>query len=192
MSGGSCDTTAVLEEALRQGLSGIGCGPLADRRTVARCIEAGTGAQITLELGNRTALGLAEPQRPPLRLTVTVRAIGDGRFTISAPIYTGETWCMGRSVALDFDGGTAIVCELPMEPIDTGVFTTLGVDPRGFDYLILKSRMYCRPAFEALGSGLVECDSRGVTSSDYGLFSFHKLRRPIHPLDTGGEAPRYP
>jgi microcystin degradation protein MlrC len=117
-----------------------------------------------------------------------VRVVGDGRFRITGPIYTGEVWTMGRCVVLDHDAGTVVVSERPMEPLDLGVFTSLGVDPRGFDHLILKSRMYCRPVFEPLGCGLVECDSRGVTSSDYGLFEFRRLRRPIHPLDAAAAA----
>ena len=67
-----------------------------------------------------------------------------------------------------------VVSERPMEPLDLGVFESTGVDPRRFDYLILKSRMYCRPSFVPLSSGLVECDSRGVTSSDYALFPFRR------------------
>ena len=70
-----------------------------------------------------------------------------------------------------------------MEPLDLGVFTSVGVNPSDFDFLILKSRMYCRPSFEPIARSLVECDSRGVTSSDYGLFKFTRLRRPIYPLD---------
>lgn len=192
MSGGTCDTTALLQECLRQGLTRIGMGPLADAATVAACIDAGVGARLTVELGNKVPLGLAAPQAPPMPLSVRVRAVGDGRFRISGPIYTGETWSMGRAVALDHAHGTVIVSERPMEPLDTGVFTCLGVEPRDFDYLILKSRMYCRPVFSPLASGMVECDSRGVTGSDYGLFEFRRLRRPLHPLDTGTDAPRYP
>jgi len=37
--------------------------------------------------------------------------------------------------------------------------------------------------FEPLSAALVECDSPGVTSSDYGLFPFGKVRRPVFPLD---------
>lgn len=188
MSGGSCDTTTLLEECLRQGLRGIGMGPLADAQTVASCIAAGVGNVVQVQLGNKTPLGLAGGQAAPLALQARVRAVGDGRFRISGPIYTGETWAMGRSVVLDHDAGTVVVSARPMEPLDLGVFTSLGVDPRGFDYLILKSRMYCRPVFEPLGCGLVECDSRGVTSSDYGLFEFRRLRRPIHPLDAAAAA----
>jgi microcystin degradation protein MlrC len=43
--------------------------------------------------------------------------------------------------------------------------------------------MYCRPVFEPLCGGIVLCDSRGITSSDYSLFRFQRVRRPIYPLD---------
>ena len=99
---------------------------------------------------------------------------------------------MGRSVVLEHSAGTVVVTERPMEPLDLGVFTGLGVDPSGFDHLILKSRMYCRPAFEPIACGLIECDSRGVTGSDYGLFEFRRVRRPIHPLDPAAAGLRFP
>ena len=90
---------------------------------------------------------------------------------------------MGRTVVLETDAFTAVVSERPMEPLDLGVFESAGVDPRRFDFLILKSRMYCRPSFVPISSALVECDSGGVTSSNYALFQFRKVRRPIYPLD---------
>lgn len=183
MSGGSCDTTTLLEECLRQGLGRIGAGPYADGETVARCIGAGVGARLRIALGNKMALGLPAPQRLPLAIDVEVLAVGDGRFRITGPIYTGETWAMGRSVALRHASGTLVVSERPMEPLDVGVFTGLGVDPAGFEHLLLKSRMYCRPAFAPIGCGIVECDSGGVTGSDYGQFAFERVRRPIYPLD---------
>ena len=39
------------------------------------------------------------------------------------------------------------------------------------------------PPREPLSRGTVLCDSRGITSSDYALFRFRRIRRPIHPLD---------
>jgi len=183
MAGGTCDTTTLLEECLRQGMTGIGAGPLADAATVAQAFDAGIGSRITVALGNKLPLGLPIPQRAPFACDVTVRALGDGRFRISGPIYTGETWNMGRTVVLQHEAFTVVVCERPMEPLDLAVFESVGVDPRAFDWLLLKSRMYCRPTFVPIAAGLVECDSRGVCSSDYGLFRFNKLRRPVYPLD---------
>jgi microcystin degradation protein MlrC len=183
MAGGTCDTTDVLEECLRQHLRGIGVGPTCDPRAVATAIEAGVGARIDMPVGNVRPLGLGTDPRPRLQVQARVRAITDGRFRISGPIYTGETWSMGRTVVLEAEAFTMVVCERPMEPLDLGVFESAGVDPRRFDFLILKSRMYCRPSFVPLSSGLVECDSRGITSSDYALFPFRCVRRPIYPFD---------
>jgi microcystin degradation protein MlrC len=183
MSGGTCDTTTLLEECLRQGMSGIGVGPLADAATVAQAVAAGAGKRIRVSLGNKVPQGLPVPQAPPFECEVNVRALGDGRFRISGPIYTGETWAMGRTAVLEHEAFTAVASERPMEPLDLAVFESVGVDPRAFDFLLLKSRMYCRPTFVPISAGLVECDSRGVCSSDYRLFRFGKLRRPIYPLD---------
>jgi len=183
MSGGTCDTTTVLDECLRQGMRDIGMGPLCDAETVARAIAAGVGTSIEVALGNKSPLLPGIEVRPPLRTHARVRAITDGRFRITGPIYTGETWAMGRTVTLEADAFTAVLTERPMEPLDVGVFESAGVNPRRFDFLILKSRMYCRPSFVPLSSALVECDSGGVTSSNYALFPFRKVRRPIYPLD---------
>jgi microcystin degradation protein MlrC len=183
MSGGTCDTTDVLEECLRQQLRNIGVGPTCDPQAVAVALDAGIGARLDLPVGNARPLGLGNDPRPRMQVQARVRAITDGRFRITGPIYTGETWSMGHTVVLEADAFTLVVCERPMEPLDLGVFESAGVDPRRFDYLILKSRMYCRPSFVPLSSGLVECDSRGVTSSDYALFPFRRLRRPIYPFD---------
>ena len=185
MSGGTCDTTDVLEECLRQGLSNIGVGPLCDPAAVAAASTAGLGATVDVELGNVRPLGLGTDPRARLRVQARVRALTDGRFRITGPIYTGETWAMGRTAVLETDAFTVIVTERPMEPLDLGVFTSAAVDPARFDFLILKSRMYCRPSFVPIAGGLVECDSRGVTSSDYRLFRFERVRRPIYPLDPG-------
>ncbi len=108
MSGGTCDTTTVLDECLRQGMRGIGVGPLCDPQTVAQAIAAGVGARIDVALGNKLPLVPGIAVRPPLNASARVRAITDGRFKISGPIYTGEVWAMGRTVVLEaesFHGG---------------------------------------------------------------------------------------
>ena len=118
-----------------------------------------------------------------MRLTGTVRTICDGEYVITGPTYTGQRASMGRTVLFDIGAARIVVTERTQEPWDIGVFACTGLDPRRERFLLLKSRMYCRPVFEPLAAALVECDSRGVTSSDYGLFPFGKVRRPVFPLD---------
>ena len=84
---------------------------------------------------------------------------------------------------LDIGDAQIVVTEQTHEPWDLGVFHCVGVDPTKARYLLLKSRMYCRPVFVPLSAGLVECDSPGVTTSDYSRFAFSKVVRPVYPLD---------
>jgi microcystin degradation protein MlrC len=71
-----------------------------------------------------------------------------------------------------------------MEPFDLGVFECVGIDCTAYRFILLKSRMYCRPVFGPLCAEMVECDSDigGPTSSDYRYFRFEKLRQSVFPL----------
>lgn len=183
MSGGSCDVMDVLEALLAADQTGIMAGPIADPRTVAQLFAAGPGAELGIALGNRTPAEGLPPPRPPLHLRGRVTALSDGRYRVAGPIYRGQELSMGRAVAFDTGAARIVICEEPHEPLDLGCFTCVGLDPARARMLHLKSRMYCRPVFEPLASAVVECASSGVTSSDYRLFAFKKLARPIYPLD---------
>ena len=184
MSGGTCDTMDVLDECLRQRLTHIGVGPVCDPQAVAQLVAAGTGATLTIELGNKLPMPkIRAAARAPLRLTGQVRAISNGEYTISGPIYTGTRCYMGRTVLFDIGPAQIVVTEQTQEPWDLGVFTSAGLNPEHQRYLILKSRMYYRPVFAPLAATIIECASAGVCSSDFSLFDYRKLRRPIYPLD---------
>lgn len=183
MSGGTCDTMDVLQAALAQGLQDIAVGPLCDPQAVATLIEAGLGSEVSLLLGNKVALTQLGIVKQPMPVQGTVRAISDGQYTVSGPIYTGQRCHMGRTVLLDLGVAQVVVTERPHEPWDLGVFQCVGLDPCAHRFLLLKSRMYCRPVFEPLAQALVECDSPGVTSSDYALFPFRNVKHPVFPLD---------
>jgi len=183
MSGGSCDTMDVLQEALAQGLDGIGVGPLCDPEAVAALVAAGEGATVTVALGNKVSLAGIGLSKRPVLTTGVVRRICNGEYVITGPTYTGQRSSMGRTVLFDTGAARIVVTERTQEPWDLGVFECTGHDPRSERFLLLKSRMYCRPVFEPISAALVECDSPGVTSSDYGLFPFSRVRRPVFPLD---------
>ena len=182
-TGGTCDTMDVLQAALAQGLAGIAVGPICDPEAVATMIQAGAGAEVEIALGNKVSLERIGLHKQPLRLLGRVRAASDGSYTVTGPIYTGQRCHMGRSVCLDIGSAQIVVTEQTHEPWDLGVFHCVGMDPTQFRYLLLKSRMYCRPVFVPLSAGLVECDSPGVTTSDYARFPFANVRRPVYPLD---------
>ena len=182
-SGGTQDSMHVLAEALRQGLSGIGVGPIRDPQAVAACIAAGVGARVTLDVGGKIDMPSIGVKGEPLQLTGVVRAISDGEYTITGPQFTGVRSYMGRTAVLDTGTAELVLTERSQEPWDQGVFRSVGIDPARKRYLLLKSRMYYRPVFLPLAKGVVECSGAGVTTSDYWRFDYRKVRRPIYPLD---------
>lgn len=183
MSGGTCDSMDVLQAALAAGLQDIAVGPLCDPQAVDALVRAGVGSRIGLALGNKVPLERIGIQKKPMWVEATVLAVCDGQYTVKGPIYTGQRCCMGRTVLLDIGRARIVVTERTHEPFDLGVFECVDLDPTAHRFLLLKSRMYCRPVFEPLAQALVECDSPGVTTSDYRFFQFANLRRPLYPLD---------
>lgn len=182
-SGATQDTMHVLAEALRQGLTDIAVGPIRDPEAVDVLVRAGVGATVTLPVGGRFDLPAIGRRGEPMELTGVVRAITDGEYTITGPQLTGVRAHMGRTVVLDTGAAQIVITERQQEPWDTGVFTSVGIDPTRKRYLLLKSRMYFRPVFSPFASATIYCDGVGVASSDWTQFTYTKVRRPIFPLD---------
>ena len=183
MSGGTCDDMNVLHEALKQGLQDIVVGPICDPEAVEQLIKAGLNATVTLPIGDKvplTQLGITNPPRP---LTGVVSRITDGQYVVSGPTYTGQRIHMGRTVCVDTPQAKIMVTETPQEHWDLGIFSHIGIDATKHRFVLLKSRMYCRPVFVPIAKALVECDGGGVTGADSSRFPYQKLTRPVYPFD---------
>jgi microcystin degradation protein MlrC len=178
MSGGTCDTMHVLKKALEMGATNVLAGPIADAEAVASMMAAGIGQKISLCIGNHW-----DTNYLPLQLDGTVRYLGDGNYTISGPTYTGMRCSMGKTGVFETEEATILVSEKPHEPWDLGIFSTNGLNPSKFQFILLKSRMYCRPVFEPITQATIECAGPGMTSSNLTNFSFNKLGKQTYPIE---------
>ncbi|MBF6987081.1 M81 family metallopeptidase [Cupriavidus sp. IK-TO18] len=182
-AGGPTDEMTVLGEVLRQGLKDVVAGPFWDPGAVALMIEAGVGTTVTVDVGGKTDMPALGLKGKPLRLTGQVRAITDGAYQVTGPMFTGMRLSLGRTAVLDVDGTLVVVCEKPQEPFDTGVFTHAGIDLSRRKYVLIKSRQHFRAGFEPIAKDIVLVAGPGVCNSDYSQFPFRNLSRPIYPLD---------
>jgi len=182
-SGGNQDVMAVLAEVMRQGLGNACAGPFCDPQAVAELIASGVGATVTVRLGGKLDMPAMGLRGEPLEVTGTVRCITDGSFTITGPMFTGVRLNIGRTAVLDTGEIEIVVSEGRFEPFDTGCFTHAGIDPARKDYVLIKSRQHFRAGFEPLAKHIVMVSGPGTCTSDYSLFPWHKVRRPIYPLD---------
>jgi microcystin degradation protein MlrC len=187
-SGGAQDVMSVVAEILRQELDDVAIAPIRDAASVAQMIDAGVGNEVTLQLGGKTAMPAIDLAAVPLAVTGRVRVITDGEFVITGPMYTGIRTFLGRTAVLDTGRAQIVVTERAHEPMDLGVFTHCGIDPRRKRFLMLKSRIHYRAGFKPIAAQIVECAGAGVTNADLSVYRYEKLRRPIWPLDANAGA----
>ena len=182
-AGGRQDNMDVLEEGLRLGLDNVAAGPICDPDSVAQMLDAGVGAEVTLQLGGKTDSPAMDLTGRPITVSGTVRCITDGRFVVTGPMATGSPMNMGRTAVLRTGSVDIVVSERRHEPFDTGCFTHAGIDPSTKHYVLIKSRQHFRAGFGPIAKHVVLVAGPGVCSSDYAAFPFKNLRRPIYPLD---------
>ncbi|MCB1645705.1 MAG: M81 family metallopeptidase [Pseudomonadales bacterium] len=182
-SGGTMDTTEVLEEILRQELEDVAVFGIYDPQAVQEMVAAGVGNEITVSLGGKFFMDALAVQSHPLEVTGKVRVISDGDFIVTGPMSTGSTLSMGTTAVLDTGKVQIIVISQHVEPYDLGCFTSLGIDPLRKRFLMLKSRIHYRATFRPVARAIVECAGVGVCTSDYSQLRFENVRRPIFPLD---------
>ncbi len=182
-AGGVTDVMAVLEEVMKQELTDVVAGPIWDPQAVDTLIRSGIGETVTIDLGGKTDMPELELKGQPLRITGKIVNITDGNFQITGPMFTGMWLSLGRTVVLESNGVTIFISEKPQEPYDVGVFTHAGIDPFSKKYVLIKSRQHFRAGFEKDAKHIVLIAGPGVCSSDYDIFPFRHLSRPIYPLD---------
>jgi microcystin degradation protein MlrC len=175
---------SVIDEVMQQGLDDVVAGPICDPASIARIVDAGTTASVTLPLGGRIDMPQINLPGKPLTVTGKVRRITDGEFVVTGPMATGTRVRMGRTAVLDTGSIQIVVSEGRSEPFDTGVFTHAGIDPRGKKYILIKSRQHFRAGFEPIARHIVMCDGDGCTSSDLRLFTYKNRRKPLYPFET--------
>jgi microcystin degradation protein MlrC len=182
-SGGTQDVMSVVAEVMKQGLDDVVAGPICDPIAVARIVDAGTAASVTVDLGGRIDMPQLHLKGTPLTVSGRITRITDGEFVVTGPMATGMRIRMGRTAVLDTGNVQIVISERRSEPFDLGVFTHAGIDPRRKQYVLIKSRQHFRAGFEPIARHIVLCDGDGVTSSDLKLFDYRNRRKPLYPFE---------
>jgi microcystin degradation protein MlrC len=182
-SGGTMDTTTVLDAVIRQGLDDVVAFAIHDPEAVRQLIAAGVGTRLTLPLGGKLDMPAIGRKGEPLTVTGTVKRISDGKFRNLGPMEQGILKDMGPTAVLDTGKVQIVVISRHVEPYDLACLLSLGIDPRAVRYVLLKSRVHYRAGFKPIAKAIVECAGTGVCTSDYSQLRFENVRRPIYPLD---------
>lgn len=183
VGGGSPGDGTVLLRALIEADAQDAVVLLADPQAVAQAYDAGTGAAVDLWVGGKVDAWHGES----VRVRGAVEHLTDGRFTTGgkdhfANIY-GREVNMGRCARLRCGGVTLLLTERKTPPGDLEQLRSQGIAPEAQKIIVVKSTIAFRGAYEAIAGEIIEVDTPGLCAANLSGFTYHKLRRPIFPLD---------
>jgi microcystin degradation protein MlrC len=179
-SGSTGDSTAILGALLRAAPFGqVALANVVDRQAVARAIEAGIGATVTVQVGGSLAPGYFEP----VTFTGYIKTISDGMFTFKGPGMRGVPHHMGRTVVLVHGGIHLVVMERGVSQWDPQMYRCLGEEPADARMVQVKSPMAFRAAYEDILDEVIVVAAPGAANPDLASLPWQYLTRPIYPLD---------
>ena len=71
----------------------------------------------------------------------------------------------------------------PDAAVHLGQLTSLGIDPARQAILVVKAAVAYKAAYGPIAGRVIEVDTPGLTAIDPRRFSYHRVRRPLFPLD---------
>jgi microcystin degradation protein MlrC len=180
--GGPCDGTVILRQLLEAEVTDAVVAVIADPGAVAEAVAAGVGNRVTLNLGGKTD----DRHGAPVRLTAHVRLLSDGEFVARGPMGGGARVQMGRTAVLVAGAVEIVVTERRIQPYDTALLRSVGIEPTLRRLIALKSAVHFRGTYQGIAERIFEADTPGVHRPDFGNYDYRHVRRPIYPLDATG------
>ena len=179
-AGGYGDAPGLLSALLAAGVQAACFGPMVDAEAAAFLHAQSLGAEVTLPLGGKT-----DPRfgGGPIMVTGTVILLSDGRYTGDGPMIGGLHGNWGPTAVLRVAGVDVLVVTNPGQMLDLQQFRAFGIDPAAHRVVALKSQQHFRAAFAPIAARVIVCDCGALCSPDLRGLPFHRVRRPIFPLD---------
>ena len=181
IGGGSpADSTVLLAEARRQGVTGY-LQSLYDPQAVRACLAAGVGASLTLPVGAKTD----RAHGAPVTVTGRVRLVADGRFEEPRPTHAGTRFFdAGPTVVLETtDRHTLVLTSRRVGNTSIQQMYSLGVRPEAMRVVVAKGVVSPRPAYAPLAAEILLVATPGVTAADLSGFRYRHRRRPLYPFE---------
>src|SRR6266436_3057504 len=178
--GGYGDATAFLKGLVEAGVESVAFHAICDPEAVQDGMRAGVGTKTTLTLGGKTDPTMGGG---PLSLSGEVVCLTNGRFIAYGPMGGGVERNYGPSMVFRVGGIEVIVITNNGQATDLAQFTSLGIDPRRYRTVAVKSMQHFRAAFEPIAREVVLVDTGALCSEIYTPELFTRVRRPIWPLD---------
>ena len=173
-AGAPGDATHVLHEAMRRGVHGLASGLYFDPEAVARCRNAGIGAELTLPIGGKLEPMSGAPAVLPVRVMAIAEDAGQHLGPGLEPMGTA-VWLRGP-LRLDL-----VVNDLRTQVYHPEAFEQLGIRLANKRLVVVKSLFHFHAPFARIARRIVLAAPPGRTRPDIGAIRFRNRSRDYWP-----------
>lgn len=179
--GSSGDGTVLLSELIRQGARDS-VVVLYDPAGVLDAREAGVGGRFERPVGGHSDRLHGEPV--PLR--GVVQSLHEGTWVEDQARHGGRRHNdQGATATIAIgDGNLVVLNSLRTPPFSLGQLESLGIEPKKRSVLVVKAAIAYKAAYLPIAGQVIEVDTPGLTAIDPARFTFHRIRRPLYPMDS--------
>ncbi|MCP4470348.1 MAG: M81 family metallopeptidase [Gammaproteobacteria bacterium] len=174
------DSTTLLRALLEAGVSDACFGPVVDAVAVQQLWQHQIGDHLQISLGGKTDPDMGGG---PLELKVELIHKSDGQYSGGGAMIGGLQGSFGPIAVIRVGGIEVLVVSLAEQMLDLQQFKSFAIDPQAKSVVALKSMQHFRADFEPIAARVIVCDSGALCTPRYRLLEYHKLPRPIFPLD---------
>jgi microcystin degradation protein MlrC len=163
--GGNSDQATVLESLLRHKAQNVVFAGITDRPATEACYQAGVGARIRLSIGATLDPKASRP----------VKAEAVVKFLLA------ETNPARREAVVQVEGIMLVLSAYRRPYHDIVDFTRLGLDPKSFKIIVVKSG-YLSPELAPIANPSLMALSDGAINQDIEHLPKNRYRRPSYPF----------
>ncbi|MHB8730680.1 MAG: M81 family metallopeptidase [bacterium] len=185
------DSVSLLRALVEQRLTQPAYVTVRDASAVAHCIEAGVGRDVTLQVGHTLTPELGSP----IEIRGRVRRISDGVVTYHGNLVYGGSGgrdrrgpqplartVLGRTVLLQADNVSLVLIEQRGQHFDPELYRMMGLPPERARIIAVKSSSPY--GYLSVTPEIHYVDGSGYTPPDLARLPFHRVTRPLLPLDS--------
>jgi microcystin degradation protein MlrC len=173
--GGPADGTWILNE-LRNANWPDAALIIRDPQAANEASQAGIGKDVSLTVGGKSD----SLHGSPVEIKGAIRMLSDGTYTDPRQKTITK---MGTTVVVRSGETDLIVTGYNVIQAELAPFLSVAVDPSRKKIVAVKSAHAFRHNYDKFAKLILDVDTPGITSPNVSRFTYHKVKRPIYPLD---------
>jgi len=170
------DTTYIIRELLKQRAENAAVPMIYDPPSAQKCVEAGRGAKLELEIGAST--GWRDGGK--FRVRAEVLWAGHAKYTGTGPMTINREVDLGPSAIIQVGGLWIQLVSRQHSLIDADPMERFGYDPLSFEIIVSKSKTHFRAVYEELGEEIIIVDAPGQCPADLSHFEYKHAPKGLY------------